>query len=197
MLPYVFFNTKTIKRGIVVGFLIMIAYLFTTNLITLQQMIANTGSAPEEFQGVGTWLDSNTEKGDIIFNLDWGWFPQLYYYSPDSYYVAGMEPRSFYVYDEALYWKWIHVRYGYVCSVEECLDKDNQETIALRNPTTSKAWYKTEGDAMAAMMVNDFKTHYVMSSYQYPTLNEILDNNKHFKKVYGGNRKYYIYKIDL
>lgn len=59
-----------------------------------------------------SWLNDNSQKGDVVFNCSWDDFPQLFFYSPKTYCLVGMDPTYFYIYDRALWEKWMRSRTG-------------------------------------------------------------------------------------
>jgi hypothetical protein len=197
LLDNVSLSTQRMYRSVMVGMMIVVISLFTNSILQIQNTIANNGSPAEVFAGVGDWLKNNTQKGDIIFNPNWSWFPQLYYYSPDSYYIAGMEPRVFYNTNQKLYWEWLNIGYrGYSCDHEFCPELEGKRESMLKASSTASMWYKAAGDDISKTLLNDFKSSYVIGSqYEMPRMNEVMDNNSHFKKVYGEGKAYFIYKV--
>jgi hypothetical protein len=191
------FTVKHAYNAVVTGLVIVVIALFSNNVLQIQTFVASAGSSPEVFEGVGKWLKTNTQKGDLIFNPNWSWFPQLYYYSPDNYYVAGMEPRVFYETNQTLYWKWLNISYrGFACPLEQCPEMLNTQDSMLRSTTTADAWYKAAGDEIAETLLNDFKSSYVVASeVETPLLNDVMNRNSHFKKVYGEGKAHFIYKV--
>ncbi len=176
---------------------IALAYLFIGNVIAVNSFLAANAAPVELFAGVGGWLAAHTPPGTIVFNADWGWFPQLYYYAPDDDYVIGLDPKFLYAYSPDLFWLWGNIsRYGIACTAEDCTAALTLRTEALKKTATADSWYEAQGDAVARALVNDFNTRYVVSSYQYSNLNDVLDHSSKFKKVYGGDRTYYVYEVE-
>ncbi|MDE2037751.1 MAG: glycosyltransferase family 2 protein [Patescibacteria group bacterium] len=170
-----------IRQSLGTGLAIVLAYLFLSNMLFLQQRIAY-GQSPLEFYQVGSWLKENSKPGDIVFEANWSWFPQLYYWSPDDYYSAGLEPRFMYDYNPALYWESVHIAQdGYVCAQQECPDLEAARSKALSGATTTLEWAKRQGDAIASALRNDFHASYIVSSKDYRFFDYILSNNSHFK----------------
>jgi hypothetical protein len=60
---------------------------------------------PDRFKAVALWLKEHALPGEIVFNIDWWVFAQLFFWNPDNYYVNGMDPIFEYAYNPALYWK--------------------------------------------------------------------------------------------
>jgi hypothetical protein len=192
---FITFNKPMFKKAIKCAGLICLTYLFLNNLLQLNQMFGNSGSRPEAFRGVGTYLSNNLKKGDIVFNVGWSWFPQLYYYAPDQNYIIGLEPKLTYLYDSKIYWLWSNVGNGYVCEKEKCPELDTEQNSSFRTKDLFSKWTKEEGDKIAETIVNDFKSHYIVSSNNYSYLNSVLNNNNHFRKILNSNNSYFIYKI--
>jgi hypothetical protein len=150
-------------------------------------------------EGTATWLKNNTKKGDIVFNASWNWFTTLFYYDTDNYYIAGIEPRFLYDYNHELYWKWWHISNdGYVCSEEKCDTIDAVKDYEMKKEERKNDWYQKEGDQMAETVKNDFKSNYIVSSNGMKNLNDMLDNNNHFQRVFTDNiyNQYYVYKVN-
>ena len=170
-----------IRKSLGIGLAIVLAYLFLSNMLFLEQKLAHSQSAYELYQ-VGSWLDRNSKPGDIVFEANWSWFPQLYYWSPKDYYSAGLEPRFMYEYDHGLYWKSVHIPVdGYVCAEQACPELAAQQQKAFSRTASTEAWAKTEGDKIAHSLAEDFHAAYVVSSGDYRSFNYIMSNNPHFK----------------
>ncbi len=187
---------KSIRRGLLIGCCIVLMYLCAGNLLFLQQRLAHGAHADELYQ-VGTWLNQNAQKGDIVFEANWSWFPGLFYYSPNTYYIAGLEPRFMYSYSPSLYWLWIHMSQdGYVCDQQECPVLTSTRTVAFKTATSTKQWTHDQGDAIATVISKQFHAKYIVSSRDYFVFNYILDNNPHFKKVlYDSQYNYLLYQV--
>jgi len=187
-----------LKVYLFAGTLLVILYLFFTAAFGLNSFIASSGAPVQTLEGTGTWLADNTQPGDVVYDATWNWFAQLYYWSPSDDYVVGIEPRFLYTYSAHLYWLWYNISgYGIVCDTEWCPDAYANAAAAYAHPGTAatKGWDTEEGNAIAAALTDEFHAKYIVSSYTFPMLNAVLDNNAHFTKVYGGNRTYYIYRI--
>ncbi|MCX6755953.1 MAG: hypothetical protein NTX85_01260 [Candidatus Nomurabacteria bacterium] len=180
------FNTVVVKNGFFSGILIAMLYLFGNNLLQIRDFF---GSNPNTFVNIGNYIDRNVPKGDIVFDTNWSWFPQLYYYAPNVNYVVGLEPKLTYQYNQEIYWLWSHIGDGYVCNVESCQDK--MDSIKkLSDEKFAKKWKKEEGDAMAEILINKFSSHTVVTSKDYRALNFVLQNNDRFKLELKDNNLY-------
>ena len=192
---YLEFTKPNLKKNAGYAVLVCLIYLFFNNCLQLNDSFANSGSHPEIFREVGSYLSQNLKKGDIVFDVTWNWFPQLYYYAPNQNYVIGLEPRLLYSYSPRLYWLWTHIANGYLCEEETCNDQEIKRNHDLKKEESAIKWEKDQGDKIAEVMKKEFKTHYIVSSKDYGYLNIVLENNKNFQKVLNSNNFYYIYKI--
>ena len=182
---FVSISDRFVKRGVIIGLTVMIIYLFAGNVLFLQQVLAR-GASVNEFSGVGEWLKANTKPGDVVFDTNWSWFPQLYYHSPENYYIAGLEPRFFYLYSPDLYWKWWNLgSHGYVCNLEECKDKTSEQRLAWRRDDTREKWIKNEATIAAKVIKTDLRTDYIVTAKNYRLFNILLEDKDHFKRVYN------------
>ena len=193
---FVSISDRYLKKGLAVGGLVAVLYLCLSNGLNLYQLFGN-GPSPDEFRGVGQWLDQNTKPGDVIFNANWGWFTELYYYAPQDDYIIGLEPRLTYVYSPQLYWIWWHIGTdGYICDTDICDAQESAQRSALHNtPANQKKWYVEQGNAIADALLGDFHSSYLVSSSDYTSLEYVLDNSPRFKRVYDDAGKY-IYEVE-
>lgn len=195
-LKYVSINNETAKKALKGGGKLLAVYLFISSMLFLQASLAS-GASPFTFKQVGEWINKNVPEGEVVYNVSWNWFPQLYYYAPKRNYVIGLEPRFLYEYNHELYWKWSHISSdGFVCLEEKCEEKEKDKKEALKNDETKKKWFKEEGDNIANVLMTDFKTHYVVISKEFPSLKDLMDNNSHFKQVLNDKDTLFIYKIE-
>lgn len=187
---------ELIRKSLALGLAIVLVYLFTSNMLFLQRKIA-FGQSPYEFYQVGMKLAQISRPGDVVYEANWSWFPQLYYWSPDNYYSEGLEPRFSYDYDPQLYWKMVHMSSdGYVCDQESCPSLAEAARLAVRQGPASQEWAKAEGDRMADVLVHEMHASYVVSSTDYRFFNYILSNNKHFKlELYDSQWNKLLYRI--
>lgn len=189
-------GNRMIRRSLSIALSIVLVYLFSSNMLFLQQRIAY-GQPAHEFYQTGTWLKDNTKPGDIVFESNWSWFPQLYYWSPENHYSTGLEPRFMYDYNPDLYWKSVHIASdGFVCAKEKCVDMIEARDLALRNSSTSIAWVKTEGDKIADALRDEFGAFYIVTSKNSRVFNFVLSNNKNFKQeLYDAQFGYLIHSV--
>jgi hypothetical protein len=70
------------------------------------------GVPPDRLRVEAEWLRENTEPGAIVFHVNWGIFPELYYWNRHNRYIGGMDPIFQFAYDPGLYWKVHHLWSG-------------------------------------------------------------------------------------
>lgn len=191
------FENILIKKSAYVGLLIVVAYLFIANIFLVRNRIA--ASPPyDRFEAVGTWLKNNAQKGEVIFNTNWGWFTELFYYDSDNYYIAGIEPRFFYDYDPKLYWLWWHIsNNGFICYEENCGEIFKLQAANLKNDERKKIWYNKQGNLIADAVKNNFQSRHIVISKGYTNLIDVMDNNPRFEKVFEEQvyKEFFIYKL--
>jgi hypothetical protein len=57
------------------------------------------------YRGAGLWLDSYARPGQVVFHAWWDQFAHLFFWSPRTFYLGGMDPLFQYAHDETLFWK--------------------------------------------------------------------------------------------
>lgn len=51
------------------------------------------------------WLADHSQPGDIVLNVSWSSFPELFFWNTKNRYVHGLDPIFLFAYDQKLYWK--------------------------------------------------------------------------------------------
>jgi len=67
---------------------------------------------PYRMKASADWLKSHGRSGDIVFNVNWDVFPDLFFWDTDQRYVSGLDPVFLFAYDQGLYWKAHHLQTG-------------------------------------------------------------------------------------
>jgi hypothetical protein len=113
---------------------------------------------PNRLRAVGTWLAENSRPGEIVLNVSWGMFPELFFWNPSNHYVSGLDPIFLFAYDEGLYWQLHHLASGdttsQTCSSMECGEGEPKETYAL-----------VARDLNAVYVVLDRNQHHALADY--------------------------------
>jgi hypothetical protein len=188
-----------LRKALPASLTIILVYLTVSSGLFMQDEIASNPRY-DRLKGAAQWLDQNVPPKSVIFNARWDFFPQIFFYnSNDYYYVAGIEPRFLYDYDNNLYWLWFNItNHGYVCDQEECDNIAAIQAKAFRNNDQKSVWYKNEGDKIADIIRKDFKSQYIISSVNYKDFEDIISNSDRFEKVYQDmfDGPFRIYKVN-
>jgi hypothetical protein len=192
---HISYKELVVKKYILSALTVFLLYFFVNNFLQLYDSFATYGSRPVQFSSIGIYLDQNLEPGEVVFDADWSWFPQLYYYAPRQNYVIALEPMLMYKYNPRLYWLWQNMGGGIVCDKARCPDLEKNFDTQLSNKKTADAFIVSSSNALADTFTQDFKTRYVVSSRNLGRLNYILDKSKHFKKVISTDDTYFLYKV--
>jgi len=67
---------------------------------------------PDRLRAVALWLQDNAQPGDVVFNVNWGMFPELFFWNDEQHYVSGLDPIFLYAYDPRLYWETHYLQTG-------------------------------------------------------------------------------------
>ncbi len=187
---------KIILRGLRIGMAITIMYLVVCNMLFLQSMLSR-GASTTEFSQVGEWLNKNAKPGEVVFNPEWSWFPQLYYVSPQLNYLTGLEPRFSYTYNPSLYWLWSNLSlHGFVCDQERCPELEAAQRLALKTEKGSEVWYKSQGQQAVKVITEKLGSTYIVTSRSFGRLNALLEGSGNFKILQGtATSTYFIFGV--
>src|SRR3989339_761164 len=153
------------KFGILSVFIIAVIYSINRNDISMKEKAFNIS----EFKEASSWLKKNSQEGDIVFNLNWSNFSQLFYWNQKNYYVGGLDPIFQYVYNPSLYWKFHYLSLDEVtkktCGKEECRADELEDTYEV--------------------LKDDFKARYVfLEKAQNPAVFWYLGQDSRFEKKF-------------
>lgn len=56
----------------------------------------------ERFKSASEWIQDNSLETEIIYNVSWSDFPQLFYWNNKNYYICGLDPNFLEEYDKKL-----------------------------------------------------------------------------------------------
>jgi hypothetical protein len=71
--------------------------------ISLRNRVLAVGWDADRLAGAAKWIEANSKPGDIVFNVRWEYFPELFFWNTKNYYTGGMDPIFQYVYEPELY----------------------------------------------------------------------------------------------
>ena len=93
------------------------------------------GGAPYRYQPAAGWIARDSRPGDIVYNVDWSAFPELFCWNAKNYYVSGLDPIFLYAYDPGLYWKTHHLQIAdtteYTCATQDCAKSKHEDTLTV------------------------------------------------------------------
>lgn len=121
---------------------------------------------------VATWLKNNAQPEEIVFNIHWDRFAQLFYWNSNNYYINGMDPIFEYAYDPSLYWKThflaIDAGTSFTCGKIKCTKEEVEPTVDV--------------------LKKDFHASYiVIQKLRSPKLYAYLSSAPEFRKVFEGD----------
>lgn len=127
-----------------------------------------TGPADNSLREVAAWLRDNGTPEEIVCNVDWGMFPELFFWNTEDRYVCGLDPIFLYAYDPQLYWKYHHVATG--AAVEQTYD--------------SPSWYGAAPEDLYTFVHEDLRASYLVFNCQrYVPLDAYLQSDERFSRV--------------
>jgi hypothetical protein len=192
----IYFKDVLIKKNIIKAVLIVILYLFISNIVIAYNNFNIYSNTMLGLPNSAVWLKENTEKGEVVFNGDWGWFPMLFYYSPNNKYIAGITPKFLFEYDERMYWLWRNINEkGIICEKDWCDTSNDSKPFSgiVRKMEIDKT-----GKNIALVIKNVFKSRFVLVRFgTNDNLINVLSNDKvNFSLVFQ-DRPFLIYKVLL
>lgn len=126
------------------------------------------------------WLRQHSRPREIVFNVNWDMFPELFFWNPRNYYVSGLDPIFLYAYDEGLYWKAHHIERddtaAHTCGTMEC------------GPRSQEATYTFVQSHLRASYI-------VMDRRRNPALEEYLQGDPRFSLTFRDG-PYSIYAVE-
>jgi hypothetical protein len=138
------------------------------------EMSLKAAYQPERMKKVAEWLKDNSQIGDIVFNLRWPRFSELFYWNQKNYYVGGLDPIFQYAYDPNLYWKFHYLMADMVtdktCGFTECTEGMMEDTYEV--------------------LKRDFRAKYVVADkIQNPAVYSFLNADPRFENKFEDNRE--------
>lgn len=148
-------------------FIIMAVYGFYGHAEFINQF----GWNPRRFQPASEWVKNNSKDNEIVFNVAWEYFPELFFWNTKNRYISGMDPVFQYVYDPNLYWESYYLETGkttnFTCASTFCKANDLKDTydvlkndfqasfVALSRPADEKLYHYLLGDARFSLGYED------------------------------------------
>jgi len=179
----VFHKKSTALNVIAIVMVIVLLYMPIKNIFLFDIYVfisfRRHGLAAERFKDLSLWLKENSRPEEIVFNIHWDNFAQLFFWNHNNYYINGMDPIFQYVFEPSSYWK---VHYyaideagPFTCGMTRCTPRENEYTPLV--------------------LKRNFNASYIMvEKHRNPKVFEYLDNAREFQKVFenGGEALYRI-----
>lgn len=141
---------------------------------TIYRFQTYVGSIPDinRFKESALWLKANAKPKEIVFNIHWDRFPQLFFWNDNNYYINGMDPIFEYAYNPSLYWKThflaIDAATAFTCGKVRCTQQETEDTRQV--------------------LKNDFKASYLtVEKRRSPKLFKYLETAEGFTKTFENN----------
>jgi len=123
------------------------------------------GIPPYRMQEAGVWLKDHSRPGDIVFNVGWDLFPELFFWDTQNRYVSGLDPIFLYAYDQRLYWEDYHLEAG-------AASQWTYPTLAPNEAAREETY---------TALQRDFRARYVvLQPPRSPALYAYLDSDRRF-----------------
>ncbi len=171
-----------LKCGKLCASFLILAIILAPGIINFRNSLTNMkGGIPlTVYREAANFLKENTQKGEVVFNINWADFPLLFFYNDYNAYTIGMDPNFLYLYDENLYWQWFGVGWqGFVCDDKEECFKRNYCAI-------------NDDKEIAYVIKNSFKSRYVIINAKnyfssdnalFQHINIVLEGSVYFEEV--------------
>lgn len=128
-------NALARRRGILIAAIIIAGLMSWQSLYKNDRFLKTAVWDPVRFRSAAEWLKNNSKEGDIVFNVSWDYFPELFFWNTKNFYIGGMDPIFQYAYDPELYWKAYYLETGktagFTCAATSCEEKDFKDTYAV------------------------------------------------------------------
>lgn len=161
------FSIRQLKESFVFFMIMIVLISFSSKAGFVLGRMGKDNSS-NGIQEISQWLEKNTSKESVVFNVNWGDFSKLFFYNTHNYYITGLDPKFIYKLSPEKYWFYSHISEGVVCDKEEC----------------SKGKKRSVYDVIK----NEFKASYIFipqnSETNYDKLIAVLELDPRFKKVY-------------
>lgn len=152
-----FVTSSRLQAGLctilVMYFVVMIPAIAIRGVVDNKKQFSG-GMPWTQWVGASAWMSAHTPQDALVFHDDWDGFPILFAHDPHNTYIVGLDPTFLYLYDEALYWKYVNVTTG-----------------------------KEEGH-LTDIIGNDFHARYVFVAVDHARLQNQLRRESAFIEVY-------------
>ena len=85
------------------GLLGLLGFLALYGISLRDTVLLASGWNADRLAGAAKWIEANSEPGDIVFNVRWEYFSELYFWNTKNHYTSGMDPIFQYAYEPELH----------------------------------------------------------------------------------------------
>ncbi|MCX6779549.1 MAG: hypothetical protein NTU97_05000 [Candidatus Magasanikbacteria bacterium] len=126
-------NTK-INAALTIYLATVFIFFFILNTLKIQEQMTARYQW-NYLQEASLWLKNNTPAGSMVFNVNWGDWPILFYHNTHNTYIIGLDPTFFYLKNKELYQEWKDVGQGKIRqNLAEKIKKDfGAQWILVKN----------------------------------------------------------------
>jgi hypothetical protein len=122
----------------------------------------------DEIRSMMTFLQADSEPGDIVFTDDWDVFPLFFYFNRHNHYIVGLDPMFTYEREPDLWNRYVKISRGQV-------------------PSTIRLVGATDDAARATVAVEDIREHfgarYVIADHDHRALANVLLDAPHLAQL--------------
>ena len=100
-----------INLALIIYLLTVFVLFFALNTVNIQKQL--TAKYQWNYlENAANWLKKNTPEGSLVFNINWGDWPMLFFHNDHNTYINGLDPTFFYLKNKALYQEWVEIGQG-------------------------------------------------------------------------------------
>jgi hypothetical protein len=192
---YLIVNNSIFKKVLLYSFFIFIIVAGGNRILDMRNTIGSNDSHLK-YERAGNWLKENTQKGDIVFNTDFGQFNRLFFYDDWNHYIVGMEPKNMYEYSHKYYWLWHNISLYGIVNKEEDAKEQMEDMTKGKNENELSVYMIKNSKEIANIIKTEFDSRYVFFDGNTFLRKELEKNSDDFDQVYKDEESgIYIYKI--
>lgn len=160
-----------IRSLVTLAALVLVIYAPIKTIYRYDTYLATTFSI-DRFKDAALWLKENSKPGEIVYNLHWDRFADLFFWNNNNYYINGMDPIFEYAFKPELYWKThflaIDAGTAFTCGMIRCTAEETVETYEV--------------------LKNDFRASYIIvEKLRNPKVLQYLESFGGYQKVFDNN----------
>lgn len=97
---------QKLRKILIVALLIFACLRGVQNFFNITSTIHRIGLPIARLRNAANWLNTHTQPGDVITNVSWHIFPELFYWNTKNRYIAGEDPAFLWIADSSRYTIW-------------------------------------------------------------------------------------------